>query len=121
MHRHRHKNGAAPFVGNRKAASENKQWHKRRKMCVRCGEQKRAKGDADQTAKIASRHAIDEKSEHELLDYRRDRHCENDDHDSLLDGVRATEELDNVLLARATSKKSLRNHIREQDYWISKK
>ena len=115
MHGHRHKYGAAPFVRYRKAAPENKQWHKRGKMCVRCGEQKRAKRNADQTAKIASRYAIDEKSEHELLDYRRDRYGEHDDHDSLLDSVRSTEELDNILLARATSKKPLRKDIREQD------
>jgi len=119
MHGHRHKNGAAPFVRYRKAAPENKQWHKRGKMCVRCGEQKRAKDDYDQTPKIAPRNAVDEKSEHKLLDYRRDRYGEHDDYDSLLDSVRSTEELDNILLARATSKKPLRHDIGEQDYWIS--
>src|SRR5437899_10425354 len=102
MHGHRHKNGAAPFVRYRKAAAENNQWHKRGKMCVRCGKQKRAKGDADQTAKIASRYAIDEKSEHELLDYRRDRYSEQYYHDSLLDSLRSTARPDKILLARAT-------------------
>src|SRR5690242_11867799 len=115
MHGHWHKNGSAPFVRYGKGASENKQRHKRGKMCVRCREQKRTKDNADQTPKIAPHNAVDEKSEHKLLDYRRDRYGEHNDHDSLLDSLRSTEELDNILLARATSKKPLRNDIGEQD------
>src|SRR5262245_14173257 len=99
MHSHRNKNGAAPFVGNREATTQDKQRHERGKMCVGSSEQQRAKYNPQKAADVAFEHAIDEKSENKLLNNWCDRDCENNDQNSLPDCARCTKELDDALLA----------------------
>ena len=80
-------------------------------MCVRRGEQQRAERDANQAAKIAFDYIVEEKPKQKFLNYRSDRYCEDNDHDSLLDRPRAAEKLDHVLPARAASEEPLRNDV----------
>ena len=68
-------------------------------MCVGRGEQQRTKYHPEKTANIAFEHAVDEKSKNKLLDDGGDCDRENNDRDSLLDGARRPEELDDALLA----------------------
>src|SRR6267143_3386152 len=88
---------------------------------MRRGEQQRAECDAKQPAEIALEYTVNEKSKKKFLDHRRDCHGENDDHHSLLNRARSAEKLDDVLLARAALEKPLRNCVRQQNQWISKK
>src|SRR5213080_803775 len=120
MHRHRDENRAAPFVRNRETTSQNEQWDKRRKVCVRRGEEQRAQRDTDKAAKITFDDVVKEKSKQKFFNYRRDCYCENDDHDSLLQRARTAEKLDDVLPAGTAPEKPLRNDVRPQDQWISK-
>lgn len=90
-------------------------------MRVRCREQQRAECDAQKAAEIALEYTVNEKSEKKLLNDRRDGHGENDDHHSLLNRARSAKKLDDVLPARAALEKPLRNGVRQQDQWISKK
>src|SRR5262245_23924465 len=99
MHSHGNKNRTTPFIGNRETASQDKQRHKRGDVCMGSGEQQRAKYHPQETANIAFQNAIDEKAKNELLDDRCNRDREDNDHDSLADGARSTEELDDALLA----------------------
>jgi hypothetical protein len=112
MHCHRDKNRTAPFVRNRETTSQNEQWDKRGKVCVRCGEQERAERDTNEAAKIAFDDVVEEKSKQKFFNYRGDCYCENDDQDSLLERARAAEKLDDVLPARTASEKPLRNDVR---------
>jgi hypothetical protein len=68
-------------------------------MSVRCGEQQRAECDAQQATEITLEYTVNKKSKKKFLNYGRDCHGENDDHDSLLNRARSAEKLDNVLLA----------------------
>ena len=68
-------------------------------MCVGTSEQKRTKYHCEKTSNIALENPVDEKSKNELLNDRRDRDRENNDHDPLLDRARSTEELDDTLFA----------------------
>ena len=68
-------------------------------MCVGRREQQRAKYHPQKTANVAFEYAVDKKSKNKLLDDRRDRDRENNNHNPLLDGARCTEEFDDALLA----------------------
>ena len=75
---------------------------------MRRSEQQRAECNAQQATEIALEYTVNKKSKKKFLDYRRDRHGENDDHHSLLNRARSAEKLDDVLPARATPEKPLR-------------
>src|SRR5437016_14662889 len=61
MHRHRDKNGTAPFVGNGKTTSQNEQGSERREMSVRGGKKQRVEGNSEKTAEITLEYAVEEK------------------------------------------------------------
>src|SRR5438876_1224042 len=86
MHGHGDENRTAPFVGKRETTSQDKQRREGGKMCMRGGEQHRVPYDSDKTTEIAFEHAVKKKAEKKFLDYRRDCHGENNDHDALHDG-----------------------------------
>src|SRR5437660_7081885 len=120
MHRHRDKNRTAPFISNGEATSQNEQWHKRRQMGVRSREKQRVRGDSEKTAEIAPDYSVEKKPKEKFLNDGRDRHCENDDHNSLLDRARSTEKLDDVLPARIASEKALRKCGGKRDQRIGR-
>ena len=90
-------------------------------MRVCCCKQQRAECDAQKTAEITLEYTVNKKSKKKLLNHRRDCYRENDDHHALLDRARSAEKFDDVLLARATSEKPLRDGVGQQDQWIRKK
>src|SRR5205085_9771583 len=100
MHGHGNEDGAAPFVGNRETASEDKERRERRQMRVDCREKQRARQDADASPEISPGHSVDEKAEDEFLGYGREGNSEHDDEDSLLQRARFTKHLDDGLLLR---------------------
>src|SRR5436190_4353582 len=89
-------------------------------MRVGCCKQQRAECDAQKTAEITLEYTVNKKSNKKLLNHRRDCYRENDDHHALLDRARSAEKFDDVLLARATSEKPLRDGVGQQDQWIRK-
>src|SRR5437763_7079267 len=105
MHRHRDKNGTAPFVGNGETTSQNEQGSERREMSVRGGEKQRVEGNSEKTAEIAFEYAVEEKPKKKFFNDWRDRHRGNDNHDSLFDRERAIEKLYYAMLVRAVSEK----------------
>src|SRR2546429_7783513 len=121
MHRHGDEDRTAPFVGNGEATSQDEQRRKRREMCVRGREEQCVHRDSEKTAEIALDYPVEEKSKKKFLNHGSDRHCENDNHYSLLDRGRRTEKLDDVLLARTAFEKPLPNGFAHEDQWISKK
>src|SRR6266487_167003 len=120
MHRHRDKDRTAPFISNGEATSQNEQWHERREMGVRSREKQRVRGDSEKTAKIAPDYPVEKKPKKKFLNHGRDRHCEDDDHNSLLDRARSAEKLDDVLPARIASEKALRNRVGQRDQRIGR-
>src|SRR5207302_10179212 len=100
MHRHRDKNRTAPFISNGEATSQNEQGHKRRQMGVRSREKQRVRGDPEKTPEIAPDYPEEKKPKKKYLNHGRDRHCENDDHNSQLDQARSTQKLNDLQPAR---------------------
>src|SRR5436305_15226244 len=103
MHRHRDKNGTAPFVGNGETTSQNEQGSERREMSVRGGEKQRVEGNSEKTAEITFEYAVEETPKKIFFNDWCDRHPENDNHDSLFERARAIEKRYDALLAGAVS------------------
>ena len=89
-------------------------------MGVRSREKQRVRGDSEKTAEIAPDYPVEKKPKKKFLNDGRDRHCENDDHNSLLDRARSTEKLDDVLPAQITSEKALRKRGGQLDQRIGR-
>src|SRR3954453_16327743 len=86
---------------------------------MRRGEQNRSERETDYAAKKTFDHIIEEKTKDEFLDDGSDCYRENDDDDSLVNGSRFAERLDDILPARTPSKESLRNDVGPQNEWIA--
>src|ERR1700741_4095143 len=84
-------------------------------MIVRGGEERGIEEQAEDDAGIAPEHTVDEKAKNEFLRHRGNDHCQDDDHHSLLNRLRAVEKIDNLLPARAAAEKTLGDRSREHD------
>ena len=107
MHRHRDKNGAAPFIGNSETASQNEQRYERREMCVCSRKEQRVYCNSEKSAEITFDDPIEEKPEKKLLNHWSNGYRKHDYHDPLFDRLRAAEEFDDVLLAGTAAEKAL--------------
>ena len=121
MHRHRDENRTTPLISNGETTSQDKERYERWEVRVGGGEEERVHDHPEKTAKVAFEDPVQKKPEKKFLNHRRNCYGENNDHDSLLDCARATEKLDDVLLARAASEKALGNEFAHEDQRISEK
>ena len=118
MHRHRHKDGATPFVGDGEATSENEERRERWQMRVDRGEEQRAHEDPHESPKIAAGHSVNKKTEDEFLGERRERNGEDDNKDPLIQRCRFTEHLHDGLSLRRTAQQPLRDDVGQKNQRI---
>src|ERR1700736_3889928 len=111
VHRHRNKDRSAPLVGKSETNPEDEQRQGRWQMGMRGGKEQRVRDNPDGNAQIATEHTINEKPKNEFLRDRCDHYRQNNYGDPLLDRLRAVEQIDNLLLARAAAKNGLSNTL----------
>src|SRR5205823_1544159 len=86
-------------------------------MSVRSGEERGVENEGDCDPGITPQHAVNEKAKNEFFGNWRHHYRQHDDHDALLDCLRAVEEIDNFLPARTAAEKSLGQRFGEQNQW----
>src|SRR5260370_35759947 len=111
MHRHRDKNRTTPFIGNSETGSQNEQRRKGGEMSVRGGEKQGVEVNAEKTTEITLEYAVKKTPKKKFVNHLRDRHRENNDHDSLFDRVRAIDKNENALPAATASKRGARRRV----------